>query len=360
VEAGHRRLATAGLEALVGAHWRGCSNGRPGEEADELSSLLLAPVAGMLEECRRVVVVPFGALAAVPFHALPFRGRALGEEHVVSFLPAGSLLAGRRLDDPIADGAPLLAVGDPAFDRTAQPSLPRLPGAAVEARAVGRVWGSQDVLVDEEATEPELRRLLPGRAVVHLAAHGQLDEISPSNSGLVLAGTDRLTVSDLIGLQLDGDLAVLSACDSGRGTVTLGGDVIGLTRGLLAGGVRRAVVSLWPVDDLTACATMVAFHERLLATAAPAQALAEAQADIRGLSGSELAARYAEAGGKSVPGIQTVRRASGTPLTTRSGASRAIPLDPSFVETLEPETEPVDALDGGLERVWAPFVLVGP
>ena len=34
--------------------------------------------------------------------------------------------------------------------------------------------------------------------------------------------------------------------DSGRGDITATGDVVGLARGLLAAGVRRVVVSLWP------------------------------------------------------------------------------------------------------------------
>jgi hypothetical protein len=357
IEGARRRLDTAGVEALAGAYWRACSLGAAGAEGEELAALLLDPVAGIAGAARQLVVVPFGALATVPFHALPFGGAPLGHGRTVSFLPAASLLAGRRAGEPIGDAAAVLSVGDPAFDPAAQPALRRLPGAAAEARAVGGLWGSEDVLVDVDATEPELRERVRGRAILHLAAHGHLDEVAPSTSALVLAGADRLTVSDLIGLRLDAELAVLSACDSGRGAVTLGGDVIGLTRGLIAAGARRALVSLWPVDDVAACATMVAFHERLRESGVPAQALADAQADVRALSGDELAARYTAISGDAAPPAHTVRRGGGTPVaaTARVG----IPLDPSFVDADEPEAEPVAALDGGMERVWAPFILVG-
>ena len=285
IEGVRRRLDTAGVEALVGAYWRACSIGAAGEEGDELSALLLDPVAGMVGAARRLVVVPFGALATVPFHALPFAGAPLGHERVISFLPAASLLAGRRVGEPMDEAAAVLAVGDPAFDAAAQPG--RCAGCRERPRRRAP-WascgGSEDVLVDVDASEPALRGRVRGRAILHLAAHGHLDEVAPSSSALVLAGADRLTVSDLIGLRLDAELAVLSACDSGRGAVTLGGDVIGLTRGLIAAGARRALVSLWPVDDVAACATMVAFHERLRETGVPAQALADAQADVRALS----------------------------------------------------------------------------
>jgi len=84
-----------------------------------------------------------------------------------------------------------------------------------------------------------VRAALAARSpVVHLATHGLLDEDAPYLSSLALSGGDELTVAELLGLGLDADVAILSACDSGRGEVTLGGDVVGLARGLLAAGAR--------------------------------------------------------------------------------------------------------------------------
>ncbi len=126
------------LARLVHAVHRGCSNGRPGVEADELGELLLGPVGAVLDDCERVIVVPYGRLNGLPFHVLPWNGRPLGETHVVSYLPAASLLERVRVDDPAARARPLV-VGDPAFDPGAHPSLRRLPGAAVEAESVARI-----------------------------------------------------------------------------------------------------------------------------------------------------------------------------------------------------------------------------
>jgi CHAT domain-containing protein len=99
----------------------------------------------------------------------------------------------------------------------------------------------------------------------------------------VLAGQDELTVAELVGMRLGANLAVLSACDTGRGAATLGGDVVGLTRALLAAGVRQTVVSLWPVDDVVACLTMVAFYDELAQGKPPAPALHDAQTWIHAL-----------------------------------------------------------------------------
>lgn len=210
---------------------------------------------------------------------LPFGGRALGETHVLSYLPAAALLRDAAIDQPLA-GRRALIVGDPAFDAAAQPALHRLPGAAVEA---GAVAGTHRVptLIGPDAAEPAIRRELARCDLVHLAAHGRLDPIAPSNSSIVLACRHELTVSDLVGLRIDSELAVLSACDSGRGAASLGGDVVGLARGLIAAGARRSVVSLWPVDDAPACVTMSLFHERLSQEMPVAAALHAAQNDVR-------------------------------------------------------------------------------
>ncbi|MGH2921128.1 MAG: CHAT domain-containing protein [Gaiellaceae bacterium] len=197
-----------------------------------------------------------------------------------------------------------------------------------------------------------MRRDLASCDLVHLAAHGRLDPVAPSDSSIVLAGRDELTVSDLVGLRIDAELAVLSACDSGRGAASLGGDVVGLARGLIAAGVRRSVVSLWPVDDAPACVTMSLFHERLVDGRSVAEALQSAQNDLRAMSGSEIAARYVDLGGDADAGASTRRR--GAPSADEPSE---LPDDPEFVDNLD-DSDPVESLSGELARVWAPFVVI--
>jgi CHAT domain-containing protein len=312
-----------------------------------LSTLLLEPFADVLRANERVFVTASGALNSLPFHVLPFDGRPLGETHVLSLLPAASLLARSRADQPLARGD-VTIVGDPAFDPELRPALPRLPGAAVEARAVARLYEVEEPLVGETATEPALRPLLCGRAMLHIAAHGHLDDIAPNTSSIVLAGPDELTVSDLIGLHVTADLAVLSACDTGRGTTTLGGDLVGLARGLFAAGVRRCIVSLWPVDDVAACVTMLAFHKVLRSAGgvAPAHALAAAQREVRGLSNAELADRYHSLGGTLTVERRSIRRAPPPSL-------------PDYADADTDDDADDESLSSQRASIWAPFVLIG-
>src|SRR5688572_29600007 len=87
-----------------------------------------------------------------------------------------------------------------------------------------------------------------------------------------------------MGLRLDADLVVLSACNTGQGQATGGDDVLGLTRGLLGTGARAAVVSLWRVDDESTSLLMGEFYRQLRHNEIPPVALAIAQNYLRNLS----------------------------------------------------------------------------
>lgn len=336
-----QRVRTRDLAAMVRALHAGCTDGRAPETS--LGELLLGPFADLLRAHPRVVVVPFGALMLVPFHVLRLDEAPLGLTHVVSYsLRASSLLDDDEpLDRPVTTAHPLV-VGDPAFDPAAHPTLEPLPGSRAEAAAVGAALGASadEVLVGEAATEAEVAARLEACDVVHLSTHGHLDELSPFASALVLAGSDELTVADIVGLRFGTDLAVLSGCDTGRGAATLGGDLVGLTRSLLRSGVRRTVVSMWPVDDDVAPVVMQRFHASLSTGSPPAQALAEAQRAVFAMDLDGLRSAYAELGGQ--------------PTEAGRARRRGVDLDPE----LRDEGEIPDPLSGDAERFWAPFILV--
>jgi CHAT domain-containing protein len=69
-----------------------------------------------------------------------------------------------------------------------------------------------------------------------------------------------------------------------------------LTRGLLGAGARAAVVSLWPVDDLSTSLLMGEFYRQLLKGKPSASALQEAQNYLRNLPSDQIEAKTAELG----------------------------------------------------------------
>ena len=301
---------------------------------ERLGALLLDPWSVLLEDHERVVLVPHGALSGIPIHLLG-GGAALADRHVVSYVPAASLLPTLAAPDGPAAAARPVLVGDPAYDPGR--GLPALPGSGVEARTAARTLGAAGALVGAAATADAVRREAPGASLLHLGTHGILDERSPNRSYLALAGDGQLTAADLFAIDIDGATVVLSACNSGRGRATAGGDVVGLIRAVLASGAGSVVASLWPVGDVAGCLVMTRFYEHLLGGeqrpgVGAAHALHRAASDVRAMSPGDRRDAYA-----------ALAERVGT--TGEPAASRGL--------------RPVATAGAADTAAWAPFVYVG-
>lgn len=92
---------------------------------------------------------------------------------------------------------------------------------------------------------------------------------------------DGIVTADEVGtLKLDGtELVVLSACDTGIGTIKAGEGVLGLRRGFVQAGAQNLLMTLWSVSDDETAKIMADFYERFHATGNASQALADVQRD---------------------------------------------------------------------------------
>ena len=313
-----------------------CEGRAPGWQAsaEALAATLLDPFASVLADHERIVAVPYGVAHELPVHVLPWQGRALGETHSVSVIPSASVLryahgSSRRRWRVLAVGDPARMAYRPPGAARAEPAPP-LRGAGAEAAIAAAAFPGGELLGGEAATEHAVRSRIADFPVLHFATHGQLDHDAPGRSSLLLADGDALSVYELAGMELDVDLAVLSACRTGQGEATKGDDVIGLARGLLGAGCRAAVVSLWPVDDASTTILMAAFYRRLAGGSTPVDALRAAQLHVRGLGVAEAAAE-----------LSALRAA--IPAGARDVVNRMGPLGTGYDHPYH----------------WAPFVLMG-
>lgn len=189
---------------------------------------------------------------------------------------------------PARRGALVLA--DPHYpEKGPSPAFPRIGETRREAMALARLAGGgaaderrvasersahvsigeTDIFLGERATTAALAGGdLARYGLVHVAAHGIIDR-EPRKTGIALApsGQDAdgiLSVADVLDLELDADLVVLSGCDTARGPIRRGEGVQSLARAFLYAGARSVVAGLWAVGDEAAAETMEAFHERRL------------------------------------------------------------------------------------------------
>ncbi|WP_346289530.1 CHAT domain-containing tetratricopeptide repeat protein [Sphaerothrix gracilis] len=254
----------------------------------ELHQRLIAPIADLLpgDASAPVVFIPQETLFLVPFAALQdSTGEYLVQRHTLLTAPSIQTLSlTQQLNQQqFSPTMSALIVGNPAMpalpNATRSP-LAALPGAATEAQAIAQLLNTQ-ALVGAAASETAVKQQLSQARLVHLATHGLLEDIPDLGipGALALApgaGADGwLTASEIFNLQLQADLVVLSACDTGRGTIT-GDGVIGLSRSLMAAGTPSVLVSLWAISDTSTVDLMTTFYQQLQQTPSYAQALRQA------------------------------------------------------------------------------------
>ena len=252
--------------------------------------LLSAPLRGV-GAGRPLILVPDRYLLRVPFAALvdPETGRHLIEERALSFRFALVDERGeRRAVAPHRSRWRAVVVGDPAFDRSRLPWLPRLPGAEREAREVADLYAGRAVLLTgEDASASRIAAALARRQILHLAVHA-VPGADGTRDALVLApdpGSDPGSASSglvssrslLRAGEPAPEMVVLSACSTLGSTPSRSGGLLGLAQAFVARGAAAVVGTLWPIDDRVLTPIMVDFHRGLRGGLSASESLRRAQ-----------------------------------------------------------------------------------
>lgn len=226
----------------------------------------LDPLPGAEAEATAIASM-FGIKALIGSAASESRVRTLMKKAPIIHLASHGLLE----SDNVIDQAYLSAI---ALAPVAT------PGSA--ARQGDPSSGTQEPGTQESGPQdpgtPESGTQEPGAATGDGTAVRETPVDADSESSSLTVSDDQngfLTVREIMKMKLVADLAVLSACDSGRGKIT-GDGVVGLSRAYLMSGVPSVVVSLWPVSDRATALLMVRFYEALIAGDAKAVALRKA------------------------------------------------------------------------------------
>ncbi|MEM6678292.1 MAG: CHAT domain-containing tetratricopeptide repeat protein [Pseudomonadota bacterium] len=270
---------------------------------------LIAPVAALIAEKERLIIVPDQTLVSLPFHLLlaaphpagqplrkadwlirahsieiaptvagfvALRDRGSRREGASRFLGIGDPLIGAQRDGPLpvdcgtsAPGPLVLASAVPdALQRSAGAErlqmiaeLTALPDARCELEEIADRFTDATLLIQDAASETAVKALsesgaLRDYAVVSFATHGLVaGEIGVNDSGLVLTPpsvpTARddglLTTAEIAELDLDADFVILSACNTASGDSLGDEGLSGMASAFFLAGARSILASHWPV-----------------------------------------------------------------------------------------------------------------
>ncbi|MBI2753717.1 MAG: CHAT domain-containing protein [Betaproteobacteria bacterium] len=285
------------------------------EASHKLYAELLAPLEDAWARASSLLIVPHGSLAQLPFGvlvtrpapiaqgALPFEGYKstawLLRRAAITQLPSvNTLVSLRNVARTRVPSKPFIGFGDPVFGaqqvasatpgagsmrlrsapfdnsdaarkaisvRLAQ--LRPLPDTAEELEAIAKTMGAvaqQDVFVGVRASEQNVMSAeLAERRVIAFATHGlvpgDLDGLTQPALALsnpqVTGEKDAdglLTMEEILGLKLNADWVVLSACNTAAAEGVGGEAVSGLGRAFFYSGARALLVSNWPVETVSA------------------------------------------------------------------------------------------------------------
>lgn len=265
-----KNLVTATLTQINERDHNGAAAG-----LKSLYHLIIEPIREELDPNKVLCFIPDKDLHHVPFDALisGTTDRYLAQDFRVLVSPSTTVLiesTNKAHDRNLGKSEKLLAVGNPSFDRVANPGLARLPEAEREVETFAPRYSTPRILINRQATRESIMRDLPAVDVAHFAAHYRIDPRSQLSSRLLLAPepgdhahrqAPDLSSAEIYRMQLTRTkLVVLSACATGIELQFAGEGPIGFARAFLVAGVPVVVASLWPVDSDSTAELMIAFH----------------------------------------------------------------------------------------------------
>ncbi|KAJ7251046.1 CHAT domain-containing protein [Mycena rebaudengoi] len=183
---------------------------------------------------------PTGPLVFLPIHAAGVYGEdqafgsKLSDFLISSYTPSlTALIEGFRPHTESQEELQLLAVTQPSAVGQSY-----LPGTQEEIK-----------FILQQVAGKKVQEGMTNSRWVHFACHGVQSD-SPTESALLLAGRSRLTLSNIIQLNLpNADLAFLSACQTATGSQELQDESVHLAAGMLLAGYRGVIGTMWSIDD---------------------------------------------------------------------------------------------------------------
>lgn len=240
--------------------------------AQNLHEKLVAPLSTFTEGYEKLIMVPDGQLANLPFEAL-LSGRPkstanfssypfLLRKKVISYCYSATMLQEmeqrkhrHQPANKLLALAPFAAPVPMAEATLRSNGKGTLPSSGEEAIAVSDIWNGEHVL-GQKATKDYFTATCPDYAILHISTHGFADAKDGMRSYLAFKSQieaednlGKLSVREINDLRLNSDMVVLSACETNIGELQVGEGIISLARAFAYAGAKSILTTLWQVDD---------------------------------------------------------------------------------------------------------------
>ncbi|MEM9887266.1 MAG: CHAT domain-containing tetratricopeptide repeat protein [Bacteroidota bacterium] len=276
------------------------------QAAHELYQQIVAPIAAKVDLPEQLIIVPDGVLGYVPFELLMeelpqesilFGGhRYLLQDHQISYSYSATLLREmqqkqhRKIKNdflafaPIFEEQAIYADASRSIEEV-RSGLSALKYNIPEAETLRKLMKGK-LFVGEKATEENFNQFAPFYKIIHLATHGKANDKVGDYAYLAFTEikdsieNEMLYNRDLYNLQLNADMVVLSACETGIGELQRGEGIISLARGFSYAGAKSIITTLWSVNDARTKEIMESFYQYIKVGKTKDAALRQAKLDF--------------------------------------------------------------------------------
>ena len=168
--------------------------------------------------------------------------------------------------------------------RMMRDGLSPLPGAEKEVSMMSEVLPGEfykGIMANEKTFKENAKNF----GIIHLAMHGLLDNKNPILSSLVFTEDNSeeednfLRAYEIAQMDIDAELVVLSACETGYGKFQQGEGVMSLAHSFSYAGASSVLMSLWQVNDYSTSKIMKLFYTHLSSGMTKDKALQRAKLD---------------------------------------------------------------------------------
>ena len=234
---------------------------------------LLHPVAPQLKE--NIVIIPHGYLSNIAFEAIKNNeNRYLVEQYNISYSYSIGVLQQMKTEPPSSYSYLGIAPSNKHYEILASNAK------EIESCAVN--FSKQVLLKDTAATKANFLNTFAAHNIIQISSHAEMNPYDGDNSYIVFSDGHegeayKLYMNSLQAMDLNTEMIVLSACETGIGQYKKGEGILSLARGFVHAGTASVISSLWKVDDQATYKIMKGFFAEISKGKNKDNALAEAK-----------------------------------------------------------------------------------
>lgn len=238
---------------------------------------LISPFEDLLSG-DKLIIIPDEEIGWLPFDAFiketPIAGQSdfeglsfLINDYTFSYGYSSSLIfnTGR-----LSKGRKGVIAFSPSYENSSglEDNPVNLRGAMNEIESLNK-WFKSSVFIADRATKDNFIMALSDSAIFHLAMHS-ISDTANSRYSYILFGNDgkgeesrRLYNYEISLSRLNSPMVVLSACNSGTGTLYSGEGLMSLARGFILAGASSVIKTAWEINDEASSEIIKDFYKYL-------------------------------------------------------------------------------------------------